>query len=108
MAARAKLNHFKRTAETLSYKLARGIPDLVPEQTFLFIGIKEQIDEIYWLGTTITDTLDSSGGYTTDLQLEVFSQMQTMYLNYLKTNLFPRKIKNGLVLWFIIKKGIRL
>ncbi|MDU6099479.1 MAG: contractile injection system protein, VgrG/Pvc8 family [Acinetobacter sp.] len=72
LAARAKLNHFKRTAETLSYKLARGIPDLVPEQTFLFIGIKEQIDEIYWLGTTITDTLDSSGGYTTDLQLEVF------------------------------------
>ncbi|MFP0718526.1 DNA primase [Acinetobacter baumannii] len=72
LAARAKLNHFKRTAETLTYKLAKGIPDLVPEQTFLFIGIKEQIDEIYWLGTTITDTLDSSSGYTTDLQLEVF------------------------------------
>ncbi|MFW1689430.1 contractile injection system protein, VgrG/Pvc8 family [Acinetobacter ursingii] len=72
LAARAKLNHFKRTAETLSYKLARGKPDLLPEQTFLFLGIKEQIDEIYWLGTTITDTLDGSGGYTTDLQLEVF------------------------------------
>ena len=63
---------FTRTSDTLSYELARGIPDLVPEHTFLFIGIKEQIDEIYWLGTTITDTLDSSGGYTTDLQLEVF------------------------------------
>lgn len=72
LAARAKLNHFKRTAETLSYKLARGKPDLIPEQTFLFVGIKEQIDEIYWLGTTITDTLDASSGYTTDLQLEVF------------------------------------
>lgn len=72
LAARAKLNHFKRTAETLSYKLARGIPDLVPEQTFLFLGIKEQIDDIYWLGTTITDTLDASSGYTTELQLEVF------------------------------------
>lgn len=72
LAARAKLNHFKRTAETLSYKLARGIPDLVPEQTFLFLGIKQQIDDIYWLGTTITDTLDASSGYTTELQLEVF------------------------------------
>lgn len=72
LAARAKLNHFKRTAETLSYKLARGVPDLVPEQNFLFIGIKEQIDDIYWLATTITDTLDASSGYTTELQLEVF------------------------------------
>ncbi|MCZ3210685.1 contractile injection system protein, VgrG/Pvc8 family [Acinetobacter baumannii] len=71
LAARAKLNHFKRTAETLSYRLARGVPDLIPEQTFLFIGVKEQIDEIFWLGTTITDTLDGNG-YTTDLQLEVF------------------------------------
>ncbi|MDW5469944.1 DNA primase, partial [Acinetobacter baumannii] len=68
----AKLNHFKRTSETLSYKLARGVPDLIPEQTFFFVGVKEQIDEIYWLGTTITDTLDGSSGYTTDLQLEVF------------------------------------
>lgn len=72
LAASAKLNHFKRTSETLSYKLARGVPDLIPEQTFLFVGVKEQIDEIYWLGTTITDTLDGSSGYTTDLQLEVF------------------------------------
>lgn len=71
LAARAKLNHFKRTAETLSYRLARGVPDLIPEQTFLFIGVKEQIDEIFWLGTTITDTLNDRG-YTTDLQLEVF------------------------------------
>lgn len=71
LAARAKLNHFKRTAETLSYRLARGVPDLIPEQTFLFIGVKEQIDEIFWLGTTVTDTLNDRG-YTTDLQLEVF------------------------------------
>lgn len=71
LAARAKLNHFKRTAETLSYRLARGVPDLIPEQTFLFIGVKEQIDEIFWLGTTITDTLNDRG-YTTELQLEVF------------------------------------
>lgn len=72
LAAKAKLNHFKRTAETLSYKLARGNPELIPEQTFLFIGLKEQIDEIFWLGTTITDIFDSSTGYTTEIQLEVF------------------------------------
>lgn len=72
LAARAKLNHFKRTAETLSYKLARGNPDIIPEMTFIFVGIKDQIDDIYWLGTTITDTLDSSNGYTSEIQLEVF------------------------------------
>lgn len=70
--ARAKLNHLKRTAATLSYKLAKGEPQLIPEMTFLFEGLKEDIDSIYWLASSVTDTLDSSGGYTTDLELEIF------------------------------------
>lgn len=71
-AARAKLNNLKRTSETLSYSMALGNPELIPEMTFLFAGLKPQIDDTYWLGTTIIDNLDSSGGYTTDIQLELF------------------------------------
>lgn len=70
--ARAKLKHARRKAATISYKLAKGDPTLYPEMTFLFYGFKADIDDTYWLGTTITDTLDSSSGYTTDLSLEVW------------------------------------
>lgn len=72
LAAKAKLNNLKRNAATISYHLAKGDPTLIPEMTFLFYGFKSDIDDTYWLGTSVTDTLDSSGGYTTDLTLEVF------------------------------------
>ena len=49
-----------------------GKPELIPEMTFLFDGLKEQIDDIYWLGTRITHTLDADNGFTTGLELEVF------------------------------------
>jgi phage protein D len=42
LAASAKLNHFKRTSETLSYRLARGVPDLIPEQTFYLWASKNR------------------------------------------------------------------
>jgi hypothetical protein len=70
--AKAKLADLKRTSLTFSYNLAYGNPDLIPEMTFLFDGLKEQIDEIYWLGTRITHSIDASNGFTTALELEVF------------------------------------
>lgn len=72
LTAKAKLADLKRTSLTFSYNLAYGNPDLIPEMTFLFDGLKEQIDEIYWLGTRITHSLDDSNGFTTALELEVF------------------------------------
>ncbi|MEB5477601.1 DNA primase [Acinetobacter pollinis] len=71
-AARSKLNSLKRNSATMSYHLAKGDPNIIPEMTFLFYGFKADIDDIYWLGTSVTDTLDNSSGYTTDLTLEVF------------------------------------
>ena len=72
LVAKAKLADLKRTSLTFSYNLAYGNPDLIPEMTFLFDGLKEQIDAVYWLGTRITHSIDASNGFTTALELEVF------------------------------------
>ena len=40
--------------------------------TFIFEGLKPQIDDIYWLGTTVSHSLDADGGLNTSLQLEVY------------------------------------
>lgn len=72
LAAKAKLVDLKRSALTFNYTLARGKPELIPEMTFLFDGLKEQIDDIYWLGTRITHNLDAENGFTTGIELEVF------------------------------------
>lgn len=72
LAAKAKLAELKRTAVTFNYTLALGKPELIPEMTFLFDGLKEQIDDIYWLGTRLVHTLDADNGFTTAIELEVF------------------------------------
>ena len=72
LAAKAKLADLKRTAVTFNYNLALGKPELIPEMTFLFDGLKEQIDDIFWLGTRIIHTLDAENGFTSALELEVF------------------------------------
>lgn len=72
LAAKAKLIDLKRTAEKLSYNFAYGKPDIIPEMTYLFDGLKAQIDDIYWLGTRITHSLDADNGFTSSIELEVF------------------------------------
>lgn len=71
LAAKAELNKRKRSAYSFGYTLAYGQPELIPEMTFLFIGLKPEIDDIYWLGTKITHNLGTDG-YTSVLELEVF------------------------------------
>lgn len=72
LAAKAKLTSLKRSAQTFSYSLAYGNPELIPEMTFLFDGLKDQIDDIFWLGTRVEHNLGADGGFTTDIELEVF------------------------------------
>ncbi|MDA3440031.1 DNA primase [Acinetobacter bereziniae] len=71
LAAHAEFNRCKRSEQTLSYTLAKGRADLIPEQEFTFTGLKTQIDEIVWLGKTITHQLNESSGFTTQIELEV-------------------------------------
>lgn len=70
LAANAEYNRCKRTAQKLSYSLAKGDPTLIPEQEFEFNGLKPEIDEIIWLGTNVTHTLNESG-FVTSIELEV-------------------------------------
>lgn len=70
LAANAEYNRCKRSAQKLTYSLAKGDPTLLPEQEFTFSGLKPEIDDIIWLGTNITHSLGDSG-FTTSIELEV-------------------------------------
>ncbi|MDC4685469.1 contractile injection system protein, VgrG/Pvc8 family [Acinetobacter baumannii] len=70
LACQAEFNRCKRSSQKLSYTFAFGQPNLIPEQEFVFTGLKPQIDDILWLGTNVTHNLTDSG-FTTNVELEV-------------------------------------
>jgi phage protein D len=70
--AQAEYNKIKSKSATFSFKLAYGNPDLIPEAPLQFVGFKSLIDDIVWLGTKVVHTLDTSGGYTTDCDAEIY------------------------------------
>lgn len=69
-AARAEFNRLQRGSATLSYTLAIGKPDLIPELTYTLEGVKPEIDEIIWYGGNVHHTLSANSGYTVSLELE--------------------------------------
>ncbi|WP_443693667.1 phage late control D family protein [Pseudomonas sp.] len=69
-AARAEFRRLQRGSATLSYNLAMGRPDLIPELTYTFQGVKAEIDEIIWYGGNVQHSLSADGGYTVSLELE--------------------------------------
>ncbi|MBO1539581.1 phage late control D family protein [Pseudomonas sp. OA65] len=69
-AARAEFNRLQRGSATLSYTLARGRPDLIPELTYTLQGVKPEIDAIIWYGGNVLHSLNADNGYTVDLLLE--------------------------------------
>lgn len=70
LACQAEFNRCKRSSQKLSYTFAFGQPELIPEQEFVFTGLKPQIDDIVWLGTNVTHNL-TDNGFTTSVELEV-------------------------------------
>ncbi|HEY7775377.1 MAG TPA: hypothetical protein VIC02_02455, partial [Kineobactrum sp.] len=68
-AARAEWRRLQRGLATLTYTIARGRPDLIPEMTFSLSGIKQEITEVVWLCSRLTHQLSASG-YTNSLELE--------------------------------------
>ncbi|OUY08718.1 contractile injection system protein, VgrG/Pvc8 family [Acinetobacter populi] len=71
LAANAEFNRSKRAAKSFSMTLARGNPNIIPEQQIIVEGFKPSINEIVWLGTTISHNLDANDGYTTDIECEI-------------------------------------
>lgn len=69
-AAQAEYHRIKASAASLSLQLAYGVPDLIPEMPIETAGFKDEIDNIVWLGVTISHKIDNHG-YTTDLKAEV-------------------------------------
>lgn len=69
-AARAEFNRLQRGSATLSYTLAIGRPDLIPELTYTLEGVKPEMDEIIWYGGNVQHSLSADSGYTVSLELE--------------------------------------
>ncbi|WP_458379193.1 phage late control D family protein [Pseudomonas chlororaphis] len=69
-AARSEFNRLQRGSATLSYTLAVGRPDLIPELTYTLQGVKAEIDEIIWYGGNVQHNLSADSGYTVSLELE--------------------------------------
>lgn len=69
-AARAEWNRLQRGTATLTYQLALGRPDLIPELSYTLMGVKAEIDAIIWHGGNVQHSLTADGGYTTRLDLE--------------------------------------
>ncbi|KTT31179.1 phage late control protein [Pseudomonas oryzihabitans] len=69
-AARAEWNRLQRGTATLTYQLALGRPELMPELTYTLQGVKAEIDAIIWYGGHVQHSLTADGGYSTRLELE--------------------------------------
>ena len=69
-AARAEWRRLQRGSATLSYALAKGRPELIPELTYTLAGVKEEIDAIIWHGGNVQHSLTADGGYTMSLEME--------------------------------------
>lgn len=68
-AARAEWHRLQRGTATLSYTLAKGRPELIPELTYSLNGIKDEIAAIVWLGGNLRHDFTTEA-YTTALELE--------------------------------------
>ncbi|WP_296250338.1 phage late control D family protein [Pseudomonas sp. UBA4194] len=68
-AARAELRRLQRGTATLSYTLAKGRPELIPEMTYTLSGIKTEISAFIWLGGNVRHSF-TSDSYVTSLELE--------------------------------------
>lgn len=69
-AAHAEFKRLQRGSATLSYTLAIGRPDLIPELTYTLERVKPEIDEVIWYGGNVQHSLSADSGYTVSLELE--------------------------------------
>lgn len=68
-AARAERKRLQRGTASLSYTLAKGRPELIPDQTYSLTGIKAEIAAIIWLGGNIRHSF-TPDAFITSLELE--------------------------------------
>ena len=69
-AARAEYARVQRGVATLSYSLARGRAELVPEMRYRLVGVKAEIDAVVWVGGNVEHRLSAGGGYVVGVEME--------------------------------------
>lgn len=70
-AATAELEKSQRISAALSFVLAMGRPELTPEMLIEVSGFKELIDKHKWIVSSVAHTINSKGGFTSKVELEV-------------------------------------
>lgn len=71
IAADQQLKRLKRSAASVQVNLARGNATLSAESPLKLVGFKTEMDAENWIVTTITHTINSSNGFTSELQGEI-------------------------------------
>ena len=69
-AVQVEWNRLQRGTATLTYQLALGRPELMPERTYTLQGVKAEVEAIIWYGGHVQHSLTADGGYNTRLELE--------------------------------------
>lgn len=70
-AATAEWKKNQRMSATLSFGLAMGRPELTPEMLIEVSGFKELIDKHKWIISSVAHTINSGGGFTSKVELEI-------------------------------------
>lgn len=70
-AATSEWEKSQRMSAALSFGLAMGRPELTPEMLIEVSGFKELIDKHKWIVSNVEHTINSRGGFTSQVELEV-------------------------------------
>ncbi|WP_186078667.1 phage late control D family protein [Burkholderia gladioli] len=70
-AAKAEYARTQRGQASFDITLAYGRPDVYPEMPVTLRGFKPEIDGTPWLVKRVASRLDSNGGYTSSLEMEM-------------------------------------
>jgi hypothetical protein len=70
-AAKMQWERLQRGVATFSIQLVKGRAELYTEMPVKVSGFKQPIDAGEWIITTLTHSLSSENGYTTNIELEV-------------------------------------
>jgi len=69
--ATAEYKRMERGTARLHYCLALGRADIYPEQTVTVTGFKPEIDSAEWLVSEVIHSINGSGGFVTEVDLEL-------------------------------------
>ena len=70
-AAKMNWERLQRGVASFSLQLAEGRADLYTEMPVKVTGFKQPIDDVSWIITTLTHTVNPDSGFMTSIELEV-------------------------------------